>query len=127
VARIRSIKPELRKSLTVAEWPREVRYAWVLLWGYLDNYGYGVDDIRLLVSDLFPLDRDVTETKLNKWLAMMSEKPRHDPEEEPALCRFEARGRRYLHAVKWANHQRVAHPGDRLSPSCPIHEPDGLF
>ena len=41
MARIRSIKPELRTSLTAAEWPREVRYFWVLLWGYLDDHGYG--------------------------------------------------------------------------------------
>ena len=43
MARIRSIKPELRTSLTVATWPREARYFWVLLWGYLDDHGYGLD------------------------------------------------------------------------------------
>src|SRR5213083_716855 len=100
MARIRSIKPELRKSLTVAAWPREVRYAWVLLWGYLDDNGRGRDDIRLLVADLFPLDRDVTERKLDNWLNIMCEKPQHDPEEPPALCRYEARGQRWMHAIK---------------------------
>ena len=48
MARIRSVKPELRTSLTVAQWPREVRYFWVLLWGYLDDHGYGVDEPRLI-------------------------------------------------------------------------------
>jgi hypothetical protein len=134
VARIRSIKPELRKSLTVAAWPREVRYAWVLLWGYLDDHGYGVDDIRLVVADLFPLDRDVTEAKMEKWLQLMAEKPRHDPEDEPALCRYEAGGRRFMHAVKWRDtdrwkgHQRVSHPGKvTVAHTCPIHDPEGLF
>ena len=125
MARIRSVKPELRRSLTVAAWPRDVRYAWVLLWGYLDDHGRGVDDIRLLVADLFPLDRDVTERKLEGWLARMCEKPEHDPEESPALCRYEVRGRRYLHAVKWTSHQRVSHPMESRIPPCPTHEEAG--
>lgn len=124
MARIRSVKPELRKSLTVAAWPREVRYAWVLLWGYLDDYGRGVDDLRLLVADLFPLDRDVTERKLDRWLSLMSEKPESEPDELPPLCRYEVRGRRYLHATKWG-HQRVSHPTRSGIPCCPIHEDSG--
>ena len=125
MARIRSIKPELRKSLTVATWPREVRYAWVLLWGYLDDHGRGVDDLRLLVADLFPLDRDVTERKLDGWLNRMAEKPADADEEDPPLCRYEVGGRRYLHAVKWTSHQRVSHPGPSRIPPCPTHEDSG--
>lgn len=124
MARIRSIKPELRKSLTVCAWPREVRYAWVLLWGYLDDHGYGVDDMRLLVADLFPLDRDVTERKLDNWLNTMCEKP-EDSDEPPPLCRFEVRSRHYMHAVKWTSHQRVSHPGDSRIPPCPVHSDSG--
>lgn len=125
MARIRSIKPQLRKSLTVAEWPREVRYAWVLLWGYLNDYGRGHDDLRLLVSDLFPLDRDVTEKKLDAWLRRMAEKPTRGDDDTPALCRYEVSGRRYLHAVKWREHQRISHPFDTGIPPCPIHDEDG--
>jgi len=125
VARIRSIKPELRKSHTVASWKREVRYAWVLLWGYMDDYGRGEDDIRLLVADLFPLDRDVTEKKLDGWLDIMAQKPEADPGEPPPLCRYEVRGRRYLHAIKWTSHQRVSHPGPSRIPACPIHDENG--
>lgn len=124
MARIRSVKPELRKSLTVAAWPREVRYAWVLLWGYLDDHGRGVDDLRLLVADLFPLDRDVTERKLDNWLNRMTEKPEHD-DDPPPLCRYEVRGRRFMHAVKWTSHQRVSHPGESRIPPCPIHDENG--
>ena len=39
MARIRSVKPEIRRSLTVAEWPREVRLTWIYLWMYLDDDG----------------------------------------------------------------------------------------
>jgi len=115
MARIRSVKPELRTSLTVAEWPREVRYAWVLLWGYLDDHGRGRDDLRLLVADLFPLDQDVTPRKLDGWLQLMT---RNGP-----LCRYEVDDRKYLHAVHWTAHQKVSHPRDSAFPPCPRHEP----
>jgi hypothetical protein len=122
MARIRSVKPELRTSLTVAAWPREVRYAWVLLWGYLDDYGRGKDDLLLMKADMFPLDRDVTERKLDRWLDLMAEKP-DDPDEPPPLCRYVAtNGQHYLHAVKWGNHQRVSHPNPSRIPHCTIHE-----
>lgn len=122
MARIRSIKPELRKSKTVSAWKREVRYAWVLLWGYLDDHGRGEDDLLLLKADMFPLDRDVTEKKLDSWLNIMCEKPENDPDEPPPLCRYEVRGRRFLHAVKWTSHQKPAHPGPSRIPPCPTHE-----
>jgi hypothetical protein len=127
MARIRSIKPEVRKSLTVGAWPREVRLAWVYLWGYLDDYGRGVDDMRLILAECFPLDRDVTEKKMERWVALMAEKPEHDPDELPALCRYEVTGRHYLHATKWSVHQKVSHAQPSRIPPCPIHEPEGLF
>jgi len=127
MARIRSIKPEVRKSLTVGAWPREVRLAWVYLWGYLDDYGRGIDDMRLILAECFPLDRDVTERKMERWIALMAEKPEHDDTELPPLCRYEVTGRHYLHATKWAQHQRVSHPQDSRIPPCPIHESEGEF
>lgn len=127
MARIRSIKPEVRKSQTVAAWPREVRLAWVYLWGYLDDKGRGMDDARLIAAECFPLDRDVTERKLEGWLALMSEKSEHAPSDLPPLCRYEIHGRRYLHATKWADHQKINRPQDSRLPACPIHEPEGLF
>jgi len=121
VARIRSAKPELRRDLTVAEWPREVRYAWVLLWGYLDDHGRGHDDMRLVCADLFPLDRDVTDRKMDRWLTLMS--TTSVAPGKPVLCRYTVDGRSYLHAPKWDRSQRVSHPQPSLIPACPTHEP----
>lgn len=127
MARGRWIKPELRTSLTVAAWPREVRYAWVLLWGYLDDYGRGKDDLRLILADLFPLDRDITERKIDRWLDLMCQPGPDDT--VPPLCRYEVEGRRYLHAIKfrkragkWRGHQNPQHPTDSRIPPCPLHD-----
>ncbi len=113
MARIRSIKPELRTSLTVAEWPREVRYFWTLLWGYLDDHGRGVDNARLVLADCFPLDRDLDEDTIDKWLTLITE--------SGPLCRYSTNGRRYMHALNWKEHQRPSHPTDSRIPPCPHH------
>lgn len=127
MARIRAIKPEVRRSLTVAEWPREVRLAWVYLWMYLDDKGRGVDDTRLVVAECFPLDRDVTEKKMDSWLQIMATTTTAC-DDEPPLCRYEVHGRRYMHAVNWSSHQRINRPQKSRLPQCPIHcafsEPD---
>lgn len=115
MARIRSVKPELRTSLTAADWPREVRYFWVLLWGYLDDYGRGVDEPRLIKADCFPLDDDITAADIDKWLDLLAT-PRDD--EPAAICRYTAGGRRYLHAPKWGDHQKPQHPKDSKIPPC---------
>lgn len=116
MARIRSIKPEIRIDQTVASWPRDVRLAWIYLWGYLDDAGRGRDDLRLLVAELFPLDRDVTEKKLNTWLDLMATTPGESG--DPPLCRYEVHGRSYLHAVRW-KHQKINRPTESKLPPCP--------
>lgn len=116
MARIRSIKPEMRTSITVSMWPREVRYFFILLWGYLDDYGRGVDDELLISSDCFPRDRDVTPEVIDGWLETIAE--------SGPLCRYEVDGRRYLHAPNWREHQKPSHPTRSKIPPCPDDEPD---
>lgn len=111
MARIRSVKPELRTSLTAAEWPREVRYFWVLLWGYLDDHGYGQDEPRIIKGDCFPMDDDLSAGDIDKWLDLIAT--------SGSLCRFRGPdGRRYLHAPKWPDHQRPQHPAIPKFPVC---------
>jgi hypothetical protein len=115
VARIRSIKPELRTSVTVSMWPREVRYLFILLWGYLDDYGRGVDDELLIASDCFPRDRDITPEIVSEWLEMIAD--------SGPLCRYEVDGRPYLHCPNWREHQKPSHPTRSKIPPCPDDEP----
>lgn len=120
MARQRMIRPEVRTSRTVCQWRMEVRLAWIYLWMYLDNHGYGEDEVSLIKADCFPRDRDVTERKIDQWLTIMAS-TKADDQDDPPLCRFESRGRRYLHAVNWHQHQKLTHKGRRQYPVCPIH------
>lgn len=120
MARIRSVKPSLRTSRTVAAWPREVRYFWVLLWGYLDDLGRGLDIPKAIAGDCFPLDDDVTATKIGRWIEMIA--TAKTPQRDAPLCRYEVDGRRYIHSVYWSEHQRPNRPSPSAHPPCPVHE-----
>lgn len=117
MARIRSVSPDLRISETCAAWDREVRYAWVLLWGYLDDYGIGLDNAKLIAADCFPLDDDVDSEVMEDWLRVFAE--------DGSICRYEHDGKRYLHALNWSEYQKPQHPGKRRLPPCPEHESAG--
>lgn len=117
MARIRSMKPEMRNSLTVASWPRDARLLFTYLWGYLDDHGRGVDDIRLIKADTFPLDDDITPADIDQWLNIMAA--------TGTVCRYTAGGRRYVHCVNWSEHQRPSHPGpSRVPPCMRSHDPE---
>ena len=65
----------------------------MLLWGYLDDHGRGVDEPRLIKADCFPLDDDLTADDIDKWLELFAT-PRDD---EPAsICRYKIGGRREM-------------------------------
>lgn len=116
MARIRSVKPEIRRSLTVSAWPYPVRWTFVGLPGYLDDAGRGHDDVRLLKAELYPLDDDMTSKKLDGHLQRIAD--------SGPLCRYEVDGQRYLHVTSWAEHQRINRPSPSRIPPCPFHEPD---
>lgn len=112
--RIRSIKPDMRRSLTVCAWPYVVRWTFVGLPGYLDDYGRGIDDTRLVKAELYPLDDDMTAKKIDGHLRTIAE--------TGPLCRYEIDGRRYMHITSWGEHQKPAHPTPSRIPPCPIHD-----
>lgn len=120
MARIRSVKPELRTSRTVAQWPREVRYFFVLLWGYLDDKGRGIDAPRTIAGDCFPYDHDVTPQVVDNWLDMMRV-GFHDGRFGP-VCRYEVDGQQYIHCVNWPEHQKPNRPTPSRLPACPTHD-----
>lgn len=116
MARIRSVSPDLRTSETAAAWPREARYAWVLLWGYLDDYGRGLDNPKVIAADCFPLDDDVDADVMDAWLVQF--------QQAGAVCRYIQDGKRYLHCLNWSEYQKPQHPGKVRVPPCSEHEVD---
>ena len=120
MARIRSVKPELRTSRTVAMWPREVRYFFVLLWGYLDDKGRGLDAPKTIAGDCFPWDDDVSPQVVDNWLDLMRV-GKYDGKYGP-VCRYEVDGQQYIHCVNWPEHQKPNRPTPSRLPACPTHE-----
>lgn len=108
MARIRSIKPEVRISEKVNSWPIPVRYFWVLLWGYCDDYGYGRDNPRLIVADSFPLDDSVTADMVSGWMDRIWA--------DGVIERFAVDDARYFRVVNWDEHQKISHPAKKVLP-----------
>jgi hypothetical protein len=104
----------------VASWPFEVRYFWVLLWGYLDDLGRGLDIPKAIAGDCFPHDEKVTPPVIDKWLDIMA--AAKTPDRDAPVCRYEVGGRRFVHSVYWSEHQKPARPTPSMHPPCPRHE-----
>lgn len=114
MARMRMVKPDMRKSLTVSSWPIPVRWTFVGLLGYVDDHGRGLDELRLLKAELYPLDDEITTKKLDAHLALIVDRG--------PLCRYVIDGMAYLHITSWTEHQKVSHPTDSRIPPCPTHD-----
>jgi hypothetical protein len=117
MARMRMVKPEMRKSLTVSAWPIAVRWTFVGLLGYLDDHGRGLDELRLLKAELYPLDDDMTARKIDNHIATLVD--------NGPVCRYSVDGKRFLHITSWTEHQKVSHAADSRIPPCPIHDKAG--
>ena len=117
MARIRTIKPSMFSSLTVSAWPTDVRWTFAGLFTYLDDYGQGLDEPRLVKAELWPLDDRMTPKKVDEHLTLIAN--------TGPLCRYVVAGHRYFHITSWREHQRVNRPTGSKIPTCPTHENGG--
>lgn len=102
------LKHDLRTSEKVASWPIDLRYFWVLLWGYLDDHGKGKDNPLLIKSDCFPLDVQITGETIDGWLWVLAD--------NWVVARYSAAGQDFLQAVNWKEHQKPPHPTPDVLP-----------
>jgi hypothetical protein len=109
MARIRSIKPEVRISEKVNSWPIECRYFWVLLWGFCDDYGYGRDNARLIVADTFPLDDSISAETVQDWMDTLWN--------AGVIERFKVGDSAYFQVINWEEHQKISHPAKQILPT----------
>ena len=56
MARIRSIKPEFFTSEVIASLPLSARLTFIGLWTYVDDNGVGLDNERLILAAVWPLE-----------------------------------------------------------------------
>lgn len=116
MARIRTIKPGFFRSQSVAELPSDAcRITWAGMWTYCDDHGRGIDDARLVKGEIWALHDRITAKVVETHLAALASA-------DDMICRYETAGRRYLHVVKWSEHQRVNRPQPSQFPPCPTHE-----
>ena len=109
MAKTRMLKHDLRTSEKVASWPREIRYFWALLWGYVDDHGKGKDNPLLVKADCLPMDEDLSAVDIDGWLWHLAS--------EGVLARFTFDGADYLQVVNWTEHQKPPHPTKDVLPS----------
>lgn len=111
MARIRSITPAFRTNETVARWPIEVRYFYVLLWGYCDDYGRGRDNARLILADTLPLDDSVTPSTVSEWMDTL--------ERDEVIRRYQVAGVSYFDIPSWPTMQKPQYPSKSDIPAFP--------
>lgn len=116
--RIRSTKPEFWKSRRITSVSWDARLVLKGLESYVDDNGVGVDDIELIVTDIFPRDMFANGSDT---VARVSEAISH-LHHAGLVWRYEANGDRLLYISFWEDIQRIDKPGKGRNP-----RPDGTF
>ena len=116
--RIRSTKPEFWKSRRIASVSWDARLVLKGLESYVDDNGVGVDDIELIVTDVFPRDMFA---KGSETVARVSEAIT-ELHRAGLVHRYEARGDKLLYISWWESIQRIDKPGKGRNP-----RPDGTL
>jgi hypothetical protein len=110
MARIRSIKPEFWKSEAIAKHTFFTRLVFIGLWTYVDDNGVGLDNPKLIVAELFPLEDDYAKVSrdLRESLASLADAGR--------IARYTVDGKAYLSITNWAEHQKIDRPAKARYP-----------
>src|SRR5258707_13245325 len=104
MARIRSIKPEFFTSERIATLPLSARLTFIGLWTYVDDNGVGLDNERLVLAAVWPLEEDVIatlqRTREDLWsLARAGH-----------IKRYRSGSGGFLYITSCGAHQKVSHP-----------------
>lgn len=113
MARIRTFKPELFTSPTIAGLELQTRWSFIGLLPYVDDAGRGRDDARLIKAAVWPLDDDVTHVEVEKDLLELAA--------AGLIERWidDASARPFLRIRSWREHQKISNPGASKIPPSP--------
>lgn len=98
MARIRSVKPELCSSETMAGVSAEAERTFVRLWTHCDDEGRAKDHPKLLKAQLFPLHDDVSAADVDRHLDELVR--------VGCIVRYRVGGERFLCVPSWSDHQK---------------------
>lgn len=116
--RIRSTKPEFWKSKRIASVSWEDRLLLKGLESYVDDNGVGVDDVELIVTDVFPRDMFAnpreTVARVSEGITRLTE--------AGLLHRYTSESDNLLYVAFWEEIQRIDKPGKGRYP-----RPDGTW
>ena len=99
--RIRSIRPEFWSSTEIADLDWHDRLVFIGLWSYVDDNAVGRDIEKLIVSALFPLDDNLTESSLRVHGALKR------LETGGQVTRYTVERKPYLHITAFGTHQVI--------------------
>jgi hypothetical protein len=116
--RIRSTKPEFWKSRRISSVSWDARLVLKGLESYVDDNGVGVDDIELIVTDVFPRDMFAnpreTVARVSEAITQLHQ--------AGLVHRYEANGDQLLYISWWESIQRIDKASKGRNP-----RPDGTF
>ena len=108
--RIRTIKPDITESQSLARCSPIARLAFVYLITNSDDHGRMRGTGRMLGRILFPCDDEISEN-FDAYLVEL--------ENEGCIRRYEVEKSSYLEIVNWAKHQRIDKPKPSKYPAFP--------
>jgi len=116
--RIRGTKPEFWKSRRISSVSWDARLVLKGLESYVDDNGVGVDDIELIVTDVFPRDMFANTRETVARVSEAISELHH----AGLVHRYEASGDPLIYISFWESIQRIDKPGKGRKP-----RPDGTF
>ncbi|MDQ5860679.1 MAG: hypothetical protein M3536_00250 [Actinomycetota bacterium] len=116
--RIRGTKPEFWKSRRISSVSWDARLVLKGLESYVDDNGVGMDDIELIVTDVFPRDMFASPRETVARVSEAITELHHGG----LVHRYEARGDQLLYIAFWESAQRIDKPGKGRNP-----RPDGTL
>jgi len=107
MARIRTIKPEIRTSPQFVDCSTTARLLFILLWTMCDDGGRYVASLKRLKMDVFPAD-DFTTDDVDRLIREL--KSAKDENGIPLIDEYAVNGISYWEVTGWSKHQRIEKP-----------------
>lgn len=115
IARIRTIKPEAFASESLAAVSLSAERTFFGLLTLADDQGRFRDQAAVIAGQLWSLRREHGPVEVEDDLTQL--------DATGLICRYEGDdGKRYLHIVSFAKHQKINRPSGVRNPACPHHD-----